>query len=367
MNLELTQIDATLRAGTQDDQLARTIQNRLDDLEQGKYRRNSESVLTQFAECLRQHDDLDIETVDDIDAQTLRKYARALKRAVDREELAASSAEQYWAIVSSYLGWCVHEGLIETNPAKLNPARKPLPESDEKSDTQYWSKRERKAICATADQHVDEILATDWTEQERLLAFRDRALVYALAYSGCRGAELAAVPDDKKRDGVTWADLNLDDGIIEIYGKDRAEQTAPILDPAIGPLQRWKDILDPDAEWPIFPTGHLPTLYALLPDGVESDHDRIWRQLQEHEVAPSSTSTRSVRRLLERLCEQSDYEFDEVLQPHGARRGLGDELYSEDAVLAQEVLRHKDLSTTHGSYRDQQTRELKERADEIVD
>lgn len=367
MDLDLTQIDATLRAGTRDGPLDRAITTRLSDLDSGKYRRNTKIVLQQCTEYLRRHAHVEMTEISDIDAQGLRLYARALRRAVEREDLAASTAEQYWAIVSAFLGWCVREGLLDSNPALLNEAKEPLPESDGDSSPQFWSERERKAICATVDQHVDEVLATDWAEQERLLAYRDRALVYTLAYSGCRGAELAAVPDDKKRDGVTWVDLNLEDGIIEIYGKDRTKQTAPILDPAIGPLQRWQDVLDPDEEWPIFPSGHLPTLYALLPDGVESDHERIWRQLQESEATSPSTSTRSVRRILERLCEQSDYEFDEVLQPHGARRGLGNELYQEDAVLAQETLRHKNIETTHESYRDEQTRQLKERADDIIE
>lgn len=367
MNLDLTQVDATLRANPPDDPLEGAIQTRLADLETGKYHRNTAFVLRQFAEFLRRHDRIGVERIEDITAHTLRIYARALKRAVDQRDIVASTAEQYWALVSSFLGWCVREGLCESNPALLNEAQEPLPEGDGAVETQFWTTRERTAICATVDQHVDDLLGSNCAAQEQLTAFRDRALVYTLSYTGCRGAELAAVPEDEKRNGLRWDDVDLEEGLVEVYGKTRKRQIAPILEPAVGPLKRWNDILEPSDDWPVFPTGHLPSLYELIGEETDADHERIWRQLQEENTTPPSMSTRSVRRILRQFCEQSPYSFEEPLKPHGARRGLGDELYQEDAELAQETLRHKNIETTHASYRDEQTRQVKRRADEIIE
>lgn len=52
------------------------------------------------------------------------------------------------------------------------------------------------------------------------------------------------------------------------------------------------------------------------------------------------------------------------LKLHGARRGLGHDLYDTKAELAQEVLRHKSIETTHNAYREEQTAEL---GDEVED
>lgn len=366
MGLDITEIRPQNDEAAEDS-FERTIETRLADLEPGRYRQNTAFVLRQFAEFIRRHNRIENSDVEAITPRTLRTYARALKRAVEQDKITASTAEQYWAVVSSFLGWSVREGLRESNPALLNEAQEPLPESDGGASRQFWTPRERTAICATADAYVDERLTDETTEQDLLHSFRDRALVYTLAYTGCRGAELLSVPADDKRDGLTWNDVYLEEGVLEVYGKTRKRQTAPILEPAVDPLRRWKKTLEPSENWPVFPTGHLPTLYDRLPDGQEPDHERIWRQLQGCGDTPPSMSTRSLRRVLSRLCEESAYEFDEVLTPHGARRGLGDELYQEDAELAQETLRHKNIETTHEAYRDERTRRVKERADEIIE
>jgi hypothetical protein len=163
--------------------------------------------------------------------------------------------------------------------SQLTAAQEPLPEADENRRQQFWSERERTAICWTADALVDETLDAEPAERDRLAAFRDRALVYTLAYTGCRGAELVAIPNDPKRTGVTWDDLDLEAGTLTIYGKSRTQQEAPVFEPAEEPLRRWHSVADPEPDWPVFPTGHLPSLYGVLPDDVEPDHEQIYQQL----------------------------------------------------------------------------------------
>ena len=358
--VQFTQIDATPR----DDSLEAAISTRLGDLDSGKYRRNNAFVLRQFAEFIRHEEDAT--EVREITAGTLRKYARVLREATTEEDtITASTAEQYWAIVSAFLSWSVREELLEKNPAQLTRASEPLPDSDEETNRQFWSERERDAVCATADKVVDDLLEDNHTQREKRTAFRDRALVYTLAYTGCRGAELASVSADEKRNGVRWADVNLEEGIISVYGKTRTRQDSPIFEPAIDPLERWQNVVEPLDEWPVFPSGHLPSLYACLPEDVQGNQEAIWKQLREYDCTPPAVSTEGVRRILTELCAQSDYEFDEPLKPHGARRGLGDALYQEQAELAQETLRHQNIKTTHESYREERTRQIKERGDEL--
>jgi integrase len=71
---------------------------------------------------------------------------------------------------------------------------------------------------------------------------------------------------------------------------------------------------------------------------------------------------------MKRLCDDADVTIDgEYLKPHGGRRGLGSQLYAEDAELAQELLRHESIETTHESYREQNVLERRERLHDILE
>ncbi|MFC6722350.1 MULTISPECIES: tyrosine-type recombinase/integrase [Halobacteriales] len=361
-----TQFDATPR----DDVLEAAIQDRLADLDSGKYKRNNAHVLRLFAEWLRR--ERGVETVEAIDSYDLRQFARALRACLDDEDseiTAGSTVTQYYDYVAAWLGWAVRDQYLDRNPARTETATEPLPDVSSEPDRQFWSERERDAICATTDQVVDEVLDSAGNrDRDRFKAYRDRALVYLLAYSGCRGAEIAAVSEDEKRNGVGWTDLDLNDGIIFVYGKSREWEEAPLFEPAIEPLRRWKQLLDPPTDdWPVLPTMHLPTLYGELPADVETSPDTVWDDLRDNGSCPPSLGTDGVRRILKRLCADSQYEFAEPLKPHGARRGLGDTLYQEQAELAQDALRHKSIETTHESYSEERTRRVKERGDALFD
>jgi integrase len=362
--VDLTQLDAPPR----DDALEAAIQDRLADLDSGKYKRNNAHVLRLFAEWIRR--ERGVETVEAIDSQDLRQFARALRTCMDDEESAidaGSTVTQYYDYVAAWLGWAVRDQYLDRNPARTETATEPLPEVSSEPDRQFWSERERKAICATTDQLVDDALENG-NDRDRFQAYRDRALVYLLAYSGCRGAEIAAVSKDEKRTGLRWTNLNLDDGIVFVYGKSREWEEAPLFEPAISPLRRWKEQLDPASEdWPVLPTMHLPTLYGELPAKVKTSPDSVWDDLRAQGASPPSVGTDGVRRILKRLCTDSQYEFAEPLKPHGARRGLGDALYQEQAELAQDALRHKSIETTHESYSEERTRRVKERGDDLFD
>jgi integrase len=70
---------------------------------------------------------------------------------------------------------------------------------------------------------------------------------------------------------------------------------------------------------------------------------------------------------MKRLCTDADITIDsEYLKPHGGRRGLGSQLYAEDAELAQELLRHESIETTHESCRQQNVLEWRDRLQGIL-
>ena len=368
--VRLAQIGATPR----EDGLEAAIQDRLADLDSGKYRQNNGYVLRLFAEWLRHEDETT--DVEEITPQHLRTFARELRTAMettpDDEHYvaidASSTVKQYYDYVSAWLGWAVRDQYLERNPARTETATEPLPETSNEPDRQFWSPEDRKAICATGDALVEETLDDQPDERTRLQAYRNRALVYLLGYSGCRGAEVAAVREDPKRNGLQWRDVDLDDGVLTVYGKSREWEQAPLFEPAIEPMRRWRHLLDPPTdEWPVLPTFHLPSLYDLLPDRVEATPESVWTDLRTREIAPPAVTVDGVRRTLASLCENADVQFDEPLKPHGARRGLGDQLYQKQAELAQDALRHRSIETTHEAYSEERIRRVKERGDELFE
>ena len=171
--------------------------------------------------------------------------------------------------------------------------------------------RDREAICATATARVDE--ADEHEDIDREAAYDDQALVFLLAYSGARSAELVAVSDDEEGNGLRWRHVDLDAGTMQVFCKNRTHESAPILDDALRPLRRWKQLREPDEDEAVFPR---------LDNAAKPLHS-----------TPSIT-TQSARNILSDLCEQAGYDFEELLKPHGARRGLGREIYRENPQLA---------------------------------
>ena len=90
--------------------------------------------------------------------------------------------------------------------------------------------------------------------------------------------------------------------------------------------------------------------------------------LREHKVIPPALSTNGARNLMKRLCEEAGVDVDgDYLKPHGARRGLGHELYANGhAELAQSALRHASIETTHKSYSDIRAAETAQQVDDLL-
>lgn len=356
------------------------IQARLDRLDSGNYRRNNQYVLSAFADFLRERGVHDLE---DVSEQDCRRYAQHLADEVQVDELAASSANTYYDIVRAWLSWCVRDGRIPENPADSLRATEDLPEDTGDSERQFWSSEAREKFLTYMDKVADE-----WTDEKdkriRYTAYRDRALVFVLAWSGARGAEIVRDPDDDDRNGVTWDDVDLDAGVMTVLGKTREQQEVSVLEPARKRLERYHRLLDPPSDWPVFPVFHPPNTYARVheqakqldrpgADDVPGEIEMALSEkgpltvMREYGFRPRAMSIQATRKMMKRRCDTLNVDIDgEYLKPHGGRRGLGHELYAEQAELAQEMLRHENIGTTHESYREVRAEERKEEAEEVL-
>jgi integrase len=341
------------------------IQARLDRLDSGNYRRNNRLVLNQFADFARERG---ARQLDEISEQDCRRYAQDLADRVRDDDLAASSANTYYDIVRAWLAWCVRDGRIPENPADSLRATEDLPEDTGDSSRQFWSPEARNKLLAYMDMVADE-----WSDVEdkriRYTAYRDRALVYVIAWSGARGAEIVRDPDDDERNGVTWDDIDLDAGVMTVLGKNRERQEVSLLEPARERLERYHRLLDPPSDWPVFDP---PNMYARVRkqatprlehpdsnDDVPGDLEMALSEkgpltvMRERGISPRAMSLQATRKMMKKRCDTLEVDIDgEYLKPHGGRRGLGHELYAEQAELAQEMLRHENIGTTHESYRE---------------
>jgi site-specific recombinase XerD len=353
------------------------IQQYLDSVEAGNSQKNFQSTLATWRTWLRE--ERGVTTLEDLDVLDCRRYARHLKQRARDGDLKASTATTYYAYVRAFLTFCVADELLDTNPAKAKRATDELPEDLGDADRQFWGEEERRAIMRYADERVDRAL--DEADVDRERAFRDRAAVYLLGLSGVRGAEVFAEPSDDKRTGITWGNVQVDAGAVRVLGKSREYEYAQLPERAATALERYRTVLDPPTdEWPVFPSGHAPSKYRavreqLAHEGVPDDEieailerndiDLVFR---EHDVVPPTLSTNGARNLMKRLCEDADLDVDgDYLKPHGARRGLGHELYSSGhAELAQSALRHASIETTHESYSDIQAAETAEQVDDLL-
>jgi integrase len=360
-------------ATTAETGVEKAITGRLNSIDSGKYRANTDHVLAEFAHWLQQ--DRDVTSLHNLTPTDCRRYAQHLRDRTHNNEsgLSASTANTYYAYVRAFLGWCVRDGRIDTNPAAQNMASEELPDDSDRPDRQFWKEHHRNVILSFVDGQVDEAVEDEHdVSPER--AYRDRALVHLLALSGVRGAEVFSTSDER-RNGLRWSDVDLENGTLEVLGKARVYQHVPLPERVCTAIERYRTVAKPPlSDAFVFPTEHAPSKYATVRDQLddadtlleEADVDEI---IREHDVIVPSISAAGARNLMQRLCDEAGLEIDgEYLKPHGGRRGLGHELYSKGhAELAQTALRHSSIETTHEAYSDIQAKETAKRVDEVLD
>ena len=341
----------------------------------GNYRDGLERVLTQWRCRLEERG---IETVERVDKRIMAKYAQYLTQRVAAgtnantdDGISSATAWTYYDYVSAFLSYCVRWDYLPENPAQKGIALSELPPRPKKrsGDQQFWSSEDRKALCRHVDQRARE--AIDEKGLDAYDALRDRAFVYVLAYSGVRSGEILADPRDDRRAGLRWKDVDLENNQLLILGKNQRIEEAQLPPLVHSPLERLKQSLRPASdEWPVFVTGHAPSLYKALPDEAEMDGEQTPLELlRECKTVPPSLSANGGRSVLKRLCEAAELEIDsDYLKPHGARRGVGEAIYREyGAAAAQRTLRHADPRTTSQMYAHIEASELAKETGRLFD
>lgn len=338
------------------------LDERLVTVESGNYKRNLRYMIgEEFVPFARERG---IERIEEIDVYTCQAWARELHRRRNDEtvSLSASSAHTYFAAARAWLGWCVKQGYIGANPAERDSAESELPTDAGDVDRQFWSPSVRRRFVSYLTREVDRALDGE-IDRDPLVLMRDRAIVALLAYSGLRGAEVFNDYDDDGRNGLQWADVDLDRKrpTVRVLGKTRRVENAVVLSAAVDPLRRYYDQLRPASEeWPVFPVLDTGTITRKLGSdlreaGYKGDRHPL-DVAREASLTPPALSIQAARKAVKRHSSAAglpDDRDDEYLTLHGARRGLGDELYGTSAELSQEILRHKSVETTHRSYREE--------------
>ncbi|QCC49452.1 tyrosine-type recombinase/integrase [Halobellus limi] len=312
-------------------------------------------------------------TFADLDATVFGDYARYLRGS----GYSHSTINTYYAYVASWCGWAHGQGYISRHYARESDAEDPLPDSNNRrpGDQQAWDSTDRDLLTRFVDAEASAAIDTFgdievpydevedpegdlWNEKvrarfEAIKRCRDRALAYLLAYTGLRAAEFLRDPNDERpgRDGLRWRDVSLEDRSATVYRKNQQWKEASLPEPVLGPLRRYKQLLDPPEEWPVFTTLHRPTLSSHVQSGLAErglNEDMVesvrstWPDLlagAEHELdAPPGLTTDGARRVLQRLTDAADIDVNDdrhdYLAPHGGRRGMGEVLVREFGYAA---------------------------------
>jgi len=363
------------------------------DDDNGSYRRDAKRELTRFLDWCRgdiadfvnsgTDDDwtgiLDVQTPGetpadvrfaDLDATVFGDYARYLSsRRGGKGPLAASTIRTYYAYVAAWCRWAHKQGWLEQHYARAPEAEGRLPDDPgQRSDTQQaWTPEQRDQLTTHVDERAQAALdrlaehpvdvedrgdLTADAVRERaaatfdaVQAFRARALVYILSYTGLRAAEFLNHPDDTRdgRNGLRWEDISFTDQHLTVFRKTQEWDEAALPEPVADILGRYQRLLDPPEDWPVFTTLHRPTLSnhvtEYLSEAVDGDDDRVAELRDakhdllvaaEHDLSPPpGLRPNGARRVMERLCDDAGVTLPEddahgYLAPHGGRRGMGE-------------------------------------------
>lgn len=315
----------------------------------GTYASNAESILRRWTEWLAAEHD--IGSIASLEVDHMRAYAVELHERTDRGEYTPSTAGTYYAVVRAFLSWCVRGGIREANPAASTRAEAALPSGNPRPASDTWTARQRREL----ERYVrDRTLEnTSQSTSERRSRLREYAMVAVLAHSSVRGAELFRVPDDDRRTGATWQDIDFYTGTIRVLGKSQRLEDVPLPARARTPLRRYRVVLDPPSnDWPLFPTAHAPSIAGTVrsvlsergydAETIETmfDDATAMELTRDYSIAPPAITTEGARSVLKRLCEAARIDVDgDHLTPRGVRRDQETVHYRREATASKPTLR----------------------------
>ncbi|WP_049923573.1 tyrosine-type recombinase/integrase [Halopiger djelfimassiliensis] len=317
----------------------------------GAYAANAESILRRFADWIdREHG---VESLAALEADHMRAYAAELRDRTDRGKYTASTAGTYYAVVRAFLSWCVRGGIVDTNPAATETATAELPRTEQRPADDRWTAEHRRRLETYVRKRALGTGAdgTDRDPETRRNRLREYAMVALLAHSSVRGAELFRVPEDDRRTGATWEDVDFYAGTIRVLGKSQRLEDVRLLAPARTPLRRYRVVLDPPSnDWPLFPTRHAPSIARRVretlrdrgygEDEIESLLERrtASQLARERSIVPPAITTEGARSVLKRLCAEAGVDEDS-LTPRSVRGEHDDERSRREASQPTPALR----------------------------
>jgi integrase/recombinase XerC len=278
--------------------------------------RNYESDLDQFWHYLTPTAGKD-PALAKIDHVLLREYIAHLHDA----RLEKSSIARKLAAIRSFFKFCVREGILKQNPARLVatpklPKRIPSVLTAEEING-FLDSLARGQLSHAADDsdlpHHHRPGAPD--DETHLLLKRDRAILELLYASGLRVSELT---------GLNLDDLDRREQMLRVRGKGRKERIVPFGGKAGTAL---------DAYWPV--------RTELLRRNKSTDAQAVFLN-----YAGRRLTTRSVARLVKKYVHVFNINWN--IHPHSLRHAFATHLLADGADLRaiQELLGHASLSTT---------------------
>jgi integrase/recombinase XerC len=245
--------------------------------------------------------------------------------------LEKSSIARKLASLRSFFKFCVREGTVKDNPARLVPTPK-LPKRvpavlsaeemsgflDHLANAQSPApsrRQSKKARIVSAANSPNALLKLE----DGLLLRRDRAILELLYAAGLRVSELT---------GLNLVDMNQQDRVVRVMGKGRKERIVPYGAKAAEALAFY---------WP--ERERLLRENSRQEGGV--DRDAIFLNYMGRRL-----TQRSVGRIVKKYVRLVNINWD--LHPHSLRHAFATHLLADGADLRaiQELLGHQSLSTT---------------------
>jgi integrase/recombinase XerC len=240
--------------------------------------------------------------------------------------LEKSSIARKLAALRSFLKYCVREGKLKDNPARLVPTPKlpkriPAVLSAEEMSLFLDQFSSMKSPGSALDRKKTVRLpsAALVTLDDGLLLRRDRAILELLYAAGLRVSELT---------GLNLVDMDQKDCVVRVIGKGRKERIVPYGAKAAEALALY---------WP--ERGKLLRANSRQPAGTNPDAVFL-------NYAGGRLTQRSVGRIVKKYVRLVNINWD--LHPHSLRHAFATHLLADGADLRaiQELLGHQSLSTT---------------------
>jgi integrase/recombinase XerC len=248
------------------------------------------------------------------------------------QKLEKSSIARKLAALRSFFKYCVREGFLKENPARLVPTPKlpkRIPSVLSAEEMNDFLNEVIKMGSAQSAGSVPGAKGTDTPEKtsgkrgsspdEGILLRRDRALLELLYAAGLRVSELT---------GLNLEDIEQKERVLRVRGKGNKERIVPYGAKAQEALTKY---------WPV----RDEVLLRRTREASESDANAVFLNYTGRRL-----TQRSVGRIVKKYVRLVNINWD--LHPHSLRHAFATHLLADGADLRaiQELLGHQSLSTT---------------------